>query len=309
MNTLQLILSYLPSITTRKNAVSRLPSEENPIENVNNTFHGVGQNLIKYMGIMKYGIWNLSDARAYKIKSFYAQRSERSSDHRIYLAISPSILGTFRDGKTYFGVAFNHFVVNGISFITNYTDGSLNDSRYNDSLLARAPTEISTKHLTGIMIDDEIANKKVSELSILNGVDNVTATVQTIIDFINDNSLFGSQFNKVLRMCSSLRKKNIDPTEEEIIRVNIEKALGEKLQKVFDRLTGIKGATCLQCIQHFNKLGLPIYTNVQELIKQAEENYKKSEFEYTRGETLRATLNSKKFKTGFIKSDNDQMQI
>ena len=276
---------------------------QNPFENVLYTFHGCGASgagVIRAGSIMEHGIVSPMRASLYDVK--YFSRTTDLSRQRICLAISPFIHGFVG------GSSFDAAVKKSISFITNWTEGTLSnlDEDTLDVRLSHAP-KILPERLVGILINDIIADKKVCELPAIGRIRNlevVCETIRHILDFLGDNG-FSDECCDIRQNCARELRINAkaDDSERKLFLEEkrpfieeIDKTLGGMLQEVFDKLTGIKGATCLQCVEFYNKGILPIYTNVQELLEQAKENYERSGVRYILGKdlSLDEVLKSKK---------------
>jgi len=181
-------------------------------------FHGICQNIIKYISILENGILTQKDSS--KADGYVRNYNGCNEKQNISLAISPSLT------KESNSSAFESFVADGIGFILKNLDGKIKKGVFNGEELHYGI--INKDKIVGIIINSELINKKISQLDVLYGVGK---------GYIDDTCM------NILKYIHNRGKKDINFIEfKELSKKKMEIYFDEKLES-YERIDKIKEIT------------------------------------------------------------------
>lgn len=150
---------------------------ENILEDKNLIFHGVGSNIFSFIGILKYGICSNFKSKELGNPYFCVNTVGSNGYNYICTSMSPSING-IENSDTY-----NKYIKHGIGFAIRLDENMKTTNNtgvmtsYNDICYVRDYIPIS--NIVGIVINKDILNKKLSEVTF--GINKKYLTYSTVV--------------------------------------------------------------------------------------------------------------------------------
>jgi hypothetical protein len=258
-------------------------------------FHGVGQNLLKYISILENGIVTRNHSR--NIEAYTKNYDGYNADSMISIVMSPSI------NSTYTFAAFGKYIVGGIGFVLKDSvgtraNGSRHDSGFIDEEFYHG--NIDKQKIIGIIIDKDLINKRVSKLKVFNhmGTKYVDSTCVSILNFLNRNGIqkIDSTFiNELISKKKSIEESNtLDYLYKSKLRDDIieqmDSKMGEYIEQYFKGVLKQDTVTLKNIVDFYNKDKLPLYDEKGNLIDQryifalnlqngiSQENYERTQY-------------------------------
>ena len=187
-------------------------------------YHGIGENLIKLIGIMKNGILCQKDSQ----KATEYQKNYGGYNKPDMVSLAVAIEGE----HTNYG-AFEVFIKNGISFVIKNSKGILASKTSHDSGIPGEEFHIGSipkENIVGIMASKKIMRKRIRDLNLVRGMGTgyIDSTLLGLMKYfsVNGNSNVDIEaFEKILEQKEELLKRE----SEFFKRMNLEKKINERL--------------------------------------------------------------------------------
>jgi hypothetical protein len=276
-----------------------LMDRQNILYDCDLAFHGINNDLMKFISIIKSGIVSKEQALKEGIRMDVNYCGHNGNDY-ISLSESPSMHNTFNFGS------FHSYAKKGMSFIVDvheyciYPDLGLREShngfKQYDSIERHSGNlgeiyirnRVDVKDIVGIMLPSTIYDSEISKVSIgldVIGKDYVDITALNFIKKIAEEFGYVADISQLENMILKKSKKEyLNPHEylknhfeylgkENGIICEMERFLTNYLSQAIKQKFGVDNPTVGFLIQLYNKNNLPIYSNDGYII--GERNTKK----------------------------------
>ena len=232
-------------------------------------FHGVGHNILKFISILEHGILTENDSK--KTQLYTKNYGGYNQSNMVSTTTSPSEHGTFKHG------AFGTFIAKGIAFVLKDSQGIRASKTNHDSGFIDEEFHIGSipkSNIVGIIVNNELKNKNISDLNILSnmGTGYVDNTCISIIDFLNNTGVMKIDLQDISELINQKNEpsENLDFFErmekEKSIIVQMNKKIMGYLEQYFQIILNKKNISVHDIIDFYNKDNLPIYDENGELL-------------------------------------------
>ena len=239
---------------------------KNIFDDVTLRYHGIGENILKFIFILKDGILC---ANSLEHKPYYARNyGGFNKDEAV------SICYPINGSRTTYGAFQIYIKKGGLSFVLKDVKESLliftgHKSGFADEELYIG--NISPNNIVGIIVNSQLLNKKISELNLLKnmGYGYINNTFLQTIRYLKsdgmNNIITEEQMQELFDKTDQLMHKAfLNFQLEEQIILELSQILSSYLAQYFEQKYGI--TTVVEFLQMFNKNNLPIYDENGEIL-------------------------------------------
>ena len=232
---------------------------KNIFDDVTLRYHGIGENILKFIFILKDGILC---ANSLKNTSYYAKNYGGYNKENMV-----SICYPISGEKVKYRAFLVYIKEGGLSFVLKDVKGTSSSSTHHDSGFADEEFHfgnISPNNIVGIIVNRQLLNKKISELNLLRnmGYGYINNTFLQTVRYLKSNGMnniiteeqMQELFNKTDQL---IHKEFFNFQIKEQIILELSQILSSYLAQFFEQKYGI--TTVVEFLQMFNKNNLPIY--------------------------------------------------
>ena len=165
-------------------------------------YHGIGENVIKLIGILEHGILCQNDSQ--KSTEYQKNYDGYNQSNMVSLAVA-----TNGENTTY--GAFAVFVKEGISFIIENSIGIKASNTSHDSMIPGEEFHIGSipkDNIIGVMINEKLSKKKIRDLNLIGGMGTgfIENTLSGLLQYFCENSELDIDINEFKEM---INQKNV----------------------------------------------------------------------------------------------------